>query len=98
MKAALPYFYKKLNDGSFIIGSQLVSGQPHFQCDTYIPEDDLEFMCRASNAHEDLVKQLTSLLGYADAMHRADAHQEDRVIDYITFPEARAALAKAGAV
>lgn len=58
---------------------------------------DAEFIVRACNAHDDLVKALKSLLGYADAMHRAQAHEEGREIDYETFPDARAALAKAGA-
>lgn len=72
MKAALPYFYKKRDDGSLIIGSQLVSGQPHFQCDTYIPEDDLEFIVRACNAHDDLVntlKELNAMGGLGSTVH-----------------------------
>ena len=68
---------------------------------TGISQDEAEanaaFIVRACNAHDDLVKALKNLLDYADGMHRAQAHEEGHDIDYETFPEARAALAKAGA-
>ncbi len=51
----MPYFYKKRANGSLIVGSQLVGGKPHFQCDTDIPETDLKHMVNAGNVHDDLV-------------------------------------------
>lgn len=62
-----------------------------------IHQDNAQFIVRACNAHDDLVRELTSLLAFAHAMHLTEAHQNADIVDYETFPEARAALAKAGA-
>lgn len=86
--AAMPYFYKKRADGSLIVGSQLLQGSPHFQCDTDIPEPDLRHMVNSGNAHYGLVKALEEAQHFLRFHHTSeDAH----------MVRIAAALAKAGA-
>lgn len=60
-----------------------------------LAEENTTFIIRACNAHDELVAQLKALLNYADSMHRLEASQEGREVDYETFPLVRAAIAKA---
>ena len=46
-------------------------------------------------AAPELLEALKSAVAYADAMHRAQAHIDGADVDYETFPEWRAAIAKA---
>ena len=47
-------------------------------------------------AAPDLLAALKSAVAYADAMHRAQVWQDSQQhVDYVTFPEWRAVIAKA---
>lgn len=55
--------------------------------------DDYERLVAAA---PELLAALTSLLGWADAMHCTTEAMNGDAVEYETFPEARAAIAKAG--
>jgi hypothetical protein len=46
-------------------------------------------------AAPDLLRQLQALLKYADGIHRVQAYVDEHDVDYVTFPDVRAAIAKA---
>jgi hypothetical protein len=87
-----PWTFGVRRDGSIWLSIGDPKGRgAHYQGDLVATPEDARLIVAAP----ELLGELQKLLAYADGIHRLQAHIDGEGVDYVTFPEARAAIAKA---